>query len=71
MKYITTMPAQNVLVCAMTSRDNCIPTCYEYLAKVTRHSLSPLAPKTGNLVRNTGSNSRNYLHGNGTCDARD
>ena len=25
----------------MTSRNNCIPTCHEYLAKVTRRSFSP------------------------------
>ena len=25
----------------MTSRNNCIPTCHEYLAKVTRRSFPP------------------------------
>ena len=28
-------------VYAMTSRNNCIPTCHEYLAKVTRRSFPP------------------------------
>jgi len=37
------MPARHTAVCAMTSHNNYIPTCHEYLAKVTRRSpLNPL-----------------------------
>ena len=36
----------------MTSRNNCIPTCHEYLAKVTRRSFSP-KPEVERLARET------------------
>ena len=38
-------------VYSMTSRNNCIPTCHEYLAKVTRHSFPPNRKWNGWRVR--------------------
>ena len=52
-------------VYAMTSRNNCIPTCHEYLAKVTRRSFSP-KPEVERLARETiityGLRVKVYLH---------
>ena len=39
-------------VYVMTSCNNCIPTCHEYLAKVTRRSFSP-RPEEEQLARET------------------
>ena len=41
-------------VYAMTSRNNCIPTCHEYLAKVTRRSFPPKT-EVERLARETSS----------------
>ena len=48
-------------VYAMTSRNNCIPMCHEYLAKVTRRSFSP-KPEVERLARET--NLHTHMH---TC----
>ena len=45
----------------MTSRNNCIPMCHEYLAKVTRRSFPP-KPEVERLARETISDPHSTLH---------